>query len=436
MQFAHNNFISKAFHWFTGVVEDINDPLEMGRVRVRCYGYHTESKEDPREGGQGIPTGDLPWAHVMMPITSASISGIGESATGVLPGSWVVGFFRDGQACQDPVVMGTIPSATPAPKDPINTGFCDPSGENPRESDDIDNPKGSRADYEESNSYILKSELRELSKVDPKEGEKERGNIPTAIPPNTSILSDNKPESFFDRGSWIQPDQEDICAPLYPECHVKEYKSGHTIEVDDTGGHERITILHKSGTFDEIDSLGDKTTVVVGDGYEVTFKDKNVNVKGNCNLTIDGDVRTYIRGNYFMEVEKDYHLNILGSVHKKVGGSEFIEVNVDRNDNINKNVTTRIGENERRTVNGNSNLEIIKNYEKTVTGNLTELITGTESKTTIGAASISGGGAMTMVASGNIKIDTSGAIDIDAQTDVDITCPADIDINGGTINLN
>ena len=436
MQFIHNNFTSNAFHWFTGVVEDVNDPLEMGRVRVRCYGYHTESKEDPRVGGQGIPTGDLPWAHVMMPITSASCSGIGQSATGVLPGSWVIGFFRDGQACQDPVVMGTIPSMTPAAEDPINKGFCDPSGENPREAGEIDNPKGSREDYEESISYISKSELRELSKVDPKQGETARADIPTAIPPNTAILSGVKPPSFFERGSFIQPDQEDICAPAYPDCHVKEYKSGHTIEVDDTSGFERTLHYHKSGTFEEIDYKGDKTTVLVGNGYEVTFKDKNVNVKGNCNLTVDGDVRTYIRGNYFMEVEKDYHLNILGSVHKKVGGSEFIEIEQDRNDNINKSLYTRVGTDERRTVQGNSFLSIIKDSDIMVAGELATTISGDEIRTNLSELKMVGNKNIVVSATTNIKIDANAAIDIDGQTDVDITSGADVDINGATINLN
>ena len=42
------------FVWFTGVVEDRNDPDALGRVRVRCLGYHSEDLND-------IPTKDLPF---------------------------------------------------------------------------------------------------------------------------------------------------------------------------------------------------------------------------------------------------------------------------------------------------------------------------------------------------------------------------------------
>ena len=37
------NFMGKdGFTWFVGVVEDRNDPQKLGRLRVRCLGYHTE----------------------------------------------------------------------------------------------------------------------------------------------------------------------------------------------------------------------------------------------------------------------------------------------------------------------------------------------------------------------------------------------------------
>ena len=58
------------FQWFIGVVEDRMDPKFLGRLRVRILGYHTDDK-------QKLPTEDLPWAHPMNPITSATISGIG-----------------------------------------------------------------------------------------------------------------------------------------------------------------------------------------------------------------------------------------------------------------------------------------------------------------------------------------------------------------------
>ena len=114
------NFMGKdGFTWFVGVVEDRNDPKTLGRLRVRCLGYHTEDLVK-------LPTSDLPWAHVMNPITSATVSGLGQSPIGVVEGSWVIGFFTDGPTAQAPMIMGTLPGV---PKDlptkDSNLGFQD-----------------------------------------------------------------------------------------------------------------------------------------------------------------------------------------------------------------------------------------------------------------------------------------------------------------------
>lgn len=84
-----------------GIVEDRHDPLMLGRVRVRIIGIHTDDKGT-------LPTSDLPWAMVMQSPTSAAISGIGISPTGIVAGSWVVVTFMDGESCQVPLVMGTL----------------------------------------------------------------------------------------------------------------------------------------------------------------------------------------------------------------------------------------------------------------------------------------------------------------------------------------
>jgi hypothetical protein len=110
-------------NWFTAVVEDVSDPLQQGRVRVRCLGYHTDNTTD-------LPKEDLPWATCIMPVTSPCVSGIGQSATGLVPGSWVFGFFRDGLELQDPVVTGSIPSAVGYDNGlgVVGQGFSDPHG--------------------------------------------------------------------------------------------------------------------------------------------------------------------------------------------------------------------------------------------------------------------------------------------------------------------
>jgi hypothetical protein len=91
----------EGFRWFVGVVEDRDDPLKLGRVRVRIINVHSEKKSR-------IDTNALPWASILNGPNSASNNKIGVSPTGIMVGSTVVGFFMDGRDGNNPVIMGTL----------------------------------------------------------------------------------------------------------------------------------------------------------------------------------------------------------------------------------------------------------------------------------------------------------------------------------------
>ena len=59
-----------------------------------------------------------------MPITSASQTGVGEAPVGPVEGTWVMGFYRDGELAQEPVMIGTLPGI-PERFAELNTGFYD-----------------------------------------------------------------------------------------------------------------------------------------------------------------------------------------------------------------------------------------------------------------------------------------------------------------------
>lgn len=92
------------FRWFVGVVEDREDPLQLGRVRVRPFNFSGDNVH--------TQTTDLHWATMLMPVTSASLGYVGLSPTGIQVGSTVVGFYMDGNEAQIPVIMGTLTGIT------------------------------------------------------------------------------------------------------------------------------------------------------------------------------------------------------------------------------------------------------------------------------------------------------------------------------------
>lgn len=113
------------FRIYEGVVEDIADPEQLGRVRVRVLGLHTENLDD-------IPTDTLPWAMTIQPTNSPSSGGIGSSGTGLLNGAFVTLYFRDFPENQQPVIIGSL-LGMPIEKRPAGVGFQDPTGFLPKE---------------------------------------------------------------------------------------------------------------------------------------------------------------------------------------------------------------------------------------------------------------------------------------------------------------
>lgn len=91
----------EGYVWFIGVVENRKDPLQIGRVQIRCYNIHSQDKII-------LPTEDLLWATPEMSITSSSIKGVGQSPTGIQNGTTVFGYFLDGNDCQVPLITGTL----------------------------------------------------------------------------------------------------------------------------------------------------------------------------------------------------------------------------------------------------------------------------------------------------------------------------------------
>ena len=75
------------------------------KVKVRIMGYHSPSKAE-------LPTEELPWALVMMPVTHPQRSGIG-SLHQLQINSWVIGFFMDGANAQVPIIIGALGDENP-----------------------------------------------------------------------------------------------------------------------------------------------------------------------------------------------------------------------------------------------------------------------------------------------------------------------------------
>ena len=104
------NFIGQdGFVWWIGIVEDINDPLTLGRCKVRCFGYH------PAKSTSLVSTEDLPFALSIHPLNTPNLYASPKV------GDWVFGFFLDSLSAQEPAILGYLPAIPEAASEYFGT---------------------------------------------------------------------------------------------------------------------------------------------------------------------------------------------------------------------------------------------------------------------------------------------------------------------------
>jgi hypothetical protein len=222
------------FVWWTGIIENRNDPLKLGRVQVRLFGWHTDEKND-------IPTEDLLWAQ---PIISANAHQITHPPK---EGEMVFGFFMDGESAQFPFYLGIIPNI-PEKQFPANKGFSDPGknvGERP-----VTLHSG-------KTRYPGNGEL----------------NQPTTSRSARNENMDQTPYKAKHKGK-------------YPYVFSIQSESGHYFDLDDTPTAERICIIHRSGSKIEIDAAGNVNVYSIAN---INMNaDANINIIAKGNVTVKG----------------------------------------------------------------------------------------------------------------------------------------------------
>ena len=360
MEQYDKNFLGRnGFLWFIGVVEDRMDPEYTGRVRVRCLGHHTSNNNL-------LPTSDLPWAQVVLPITSSGISGLGNTPLGLVEGSWVFGYFRDGDKRQEPVVMGSLPGK-PAELPKPGEGFYDPTLTYPKIAGETDvnrlavNEKDSTG--EEINPH-LSLWLRRESRI-------------TAIASadfNPVTTADGSAIAGSDGVIWNQPAID--YNTRYPYNSVYESESGHILEFDDTQDYERIHLRHRTGSAIEYTANGNVIDITARDHYKLTSADSYNYTQGNTIHTINGYAKVYIN--------KDGQMNNHYDI--QIGAGANVNIQVDNGDVNLVTVTGKINMN----AGGDMNVLVGGNYNLVVAGNKTETIEGNTTENTTGAVVLRG----------------------------------------------
>ena len=276
------------FIWWVGIIEDRNDPLKMGRLKVRAVGWHPDDK-------MNLPTSDLPWATPMIPTNNINVYSPRE-------GDMAVGFFSDGENAQEPIVMGILPGIALKSAD-RQKAFSDPRSDAELKSSPR-TPKNKT--YKTDGSGISIEEKTQSESYpkfldEPSTSRIARNDSDTITKTFIQERKTNKVTSVPTvKSTWNEP--ETSYATKYPYNNVMDTESGHLLEFDDTPGAERVHIAHRSGSFIEWFPDGSRVEKITKDNYSIVMKDDNVYIMGKCNITVQGNAELKVQGNFDMDI--------------------------------------------------------------------------------------------------------------------------------------
>jgi len=416
------------FVWFTGVVEDRNDPAKLGRVRVRCLGLHTEDKNE-------IPTDALPWAHVMHPVHDPSMQGMGTTPSFLVEGTWVIGFFRDVQDKQQPIIMGTLPGYSQVPDDIGDDKSVEAIREY-RENDEkgFTDPNKKYPQYpnEKSGHDLGESDVNRLARGD--------GNYVHRILENKRTVSEEFSEiETAQSGNFSMPYENTTNLTRYPYNHVYESESGHIREFDDTYGSERIQEYHAVGTFYEVDAGGNRVVHVVGKNYEFIAGNNYVNVKGDVKLTIDGNAETYIKENYNIrcknlniEVEEDFDTFVKGNTTQQYGEGANSIFKTTALGAVSQRYNTTLD----TVIIGNATHTHTGTMDSSISGAVTERYGSTIDRSILGVQTDVHAAAYTINSTaGGVNINSVGEVKL-FSTELDFKASSGITLDASDVNIN
>jgi hypothetical protein len=366
---------------FRGVVEDNNDPLKAGKVRIRIHGLHSANKN--KSDIDGIPTEELPWAEPALPIYEGSVSGFGAFSV-PLNGSQVAVYFENGNLNR-PIYFASLPGI---PQDQEqyynnnkandnNTGFKDPDGNYPTKHR-LGEPDFHRLARENSSETLVTTKNNNLDI-----------GIPTAL-----------------GGSWNEP--ESGYASKYPENFVINVHGGITIELDSTPGSTRLNIYHPSNSFIEIDNDGNMVVKNNGEKYEIVTQGKNIHIKQQKNETVDAGSKLKIEDDQEIEIGGNRTEQISGNVDQIIDGNKTEDITSDKTETIGGSKTEDITSDKTETIGGSKTSNITSNKTETITGSKTETITGSKTETI--------GNGLNITVSGTSNITSTGSIQISGPT--------------------
>lgn len=428
---------------YRGLVEDNDDPLDAGRVKVRVFGV----SDDP-----SILVSQLPWAEPALNmhwsggynVRNSDSKAVGDKNYYPGANSKVAGtddksiessdFARDGVFAEEKADARWNACGTGGqfvvPKRG-NKVFLFFEAGNPMKPIYFAMATDAR-DWRTQKDVVgadIFQKLAQLKSFTTEFLTQEAKNIDTSIPPKDNWASN----ALVDSKTKVPKISLSPIISGHPNKDMYSVTSpnGTTIIIDNSKGNEKLYLIHKN-TIDHIDQYGNKK-MYVGKSHgklNAFTTESESNIPCNFEVGVEGNHDLYVAGNWKVYAIGDIGIKSQGNI--QIESAKHVGISVQKGD---IDLVIKEG-NINAQVNGNINANVTENANIKVDGNCNVKITGDLKASIGGSANISCSTNTNIQTNGNMNLTVGGSFKLSA-TSIDMVSPTlkmsgEMNIGGNT----
>ena len=429
---------------YRAIVEDIDDPLNSGRVKVRIIGIHTPDEKI-------TPTNQLPWAEQAL---SLYYGGGILNDKNINDESDLTGRYKPKKDITNNVPRRTVTQLTPRDgkwEDNI-ANACGASAiyTVPRlgsivwvffDAGDHNYPKywasaARQSDWEQQRAKIDNDIAEKREQIDKLKEEIETDNEEYfgsgEATKNAKVSTKVQPPKM-----WIHQltdiDNKDITSITS--------SFGTTYIIVNKNGKERLYVFNK-GSAQYTDEVGQTKTLVgiTNNSGSEQNNDMQMLIGNNLEVHLLGDYSVFAKNNIFLQTEGNVEINSkknIGVVARE-GDIDIIAVKGNCNIDVAGSCNVHAKENVQVEVDGNMIAKITGKLDAKVDGDLVANIDGSTKVKSKGDINVSTDAGIAFKSTGdfsvecnNLKVKTNAAVSVDATTNVNVKSTVGVALDGG-----
>lgn len=434
---------------YRGIVEDVNDPLNAGRVRVRILGIHSPDEKE-------TPSKHLPWAE---PALSMYFGGGILNDENINEEADLEGRYKPKKDISNDVPAKNVTQLTPSDgkwEDKIANACGSPGIYTvPRlgsivwlffDSGDHNYPKywataPRKLDWEQQRNKIDDDIAKKREQIE---------NIKSDISPDTNEYT-GQGKSTKNAKVATKVSEPKMWIHQLTDIDNKNITSitssfGSTYIIVNQNGKERLYVFNK-GSAQYTDERGQTKTLVGvsnNDGSEQN-NDMQMLIGNNLEIHLLGDYSVFAKNNIFLETEGNVEINSkknIGIVARE-GDIDIISAKGNCNIDVKGNCSIYADKNAQLEVSGDVIAKVSGKMDAKVDGDVVANIGGSTKIKSASDVNISCDANIALKATGdislecnNLKIKTNSATSIDATTSVDIKGNVSIALAAGNSGLS